>query len=223
MERVIEPEWLDIMPADQTQAIESRRDLRRLNWLMNHSGIVIRALRHLPRPNRVLDLGAGDGTFTLRVAEAMGWRGAEVILLDRLAPVPFAVREAFEKLDCTVTILQCEAAAGLHDAGAVDLVLTNLFLHHFERTALQNLLITAAAHCGVFVACEPRRCSLSLWSSRAVGLIGCNAVTRHDAVASVRAGFVADEISNLWPNKSGWHLTEREAGLFSHLFVARRQ
>jgi hypothetical protein len=52
--------------------------------------------------------------------------------------------------------------------------------------------------------------------------IGCNAVTRHDATVSVRAGFSGNELSALWPADSGWQLTERRAGFFSHVFVARR-
>jgi hypothetical protein len=54
-------------------------------------------------------------------------------------------------------------------------------------------------------------------------LIGCNAVTRHDAAASVRAGFAGRELSALWPARPGWRLREGRAGLFSHLFVARME
>jgi len=59
--------------------------------------------------------------------------------------------------------------------------------------------------------------------SRAVGLIGCNRVTRHDAPASVRAGFTGRELSQLWPEPESWLLEERAAGPFSHLFVAQRK
>jgi hypothetical protein len=40
-------------------------------------------------------------------------------------------------------------------------------------------------------------------------------------VLSVRAGFSGRELSALWP-KGDWLLEERHAGLFSHLFTARR-
>jgi hypothetical protein len=53
--------------------------------------------------------------------------------------------------------------------------------------------------------------------------IGCNSVTRHDALVSVRAGFSGDELSALWPDKKNWQLTERRAGPFSHLFIAQRK
>ena len=53
-------------------------------------------------------------------------------------------------------------------------------------------------------------------------MIGCNAVTRHDAAVSVRAGFLGNELSALWPDQKNWQLTERRTGLFSHLFVAQK-
>ena len=71
-------------------------------------------------------------------------------------------------------------------------------------------------------ACEPRRSRFALRASRLLGLIGCNDVTRHDAAASVRAGFAGRELSALWPDEAGWQIDERPAAPFSHLFVARR-
>ena len=66
-------------------------------------------------------------------------------------------------------------------------------------------------------AAWPLACSRLLWA------VGCNAITQHDAAASVRAGFAGHELSALWPGDDGWILTEKPAGLFSHVFVARRR
>jgi SAM-dependent methyltransferase len=221
-ERIVEPEWLDELPAENPGALASRRDLRRLNWLMNHAGIIARVLRRFSPPKRILDLGAGDGAFTLRVATAARWRSVEVILVDRTAAVDTHVREGFRALDCHVSAVQCDVLDGLDNAGAADCIITNLFLHHFDRTALPRLLAHVAAHGKLCIACEPCRSGFALLASRLVGLVGCNAVTRHDAVASVRAGFRDREISQHWPAGKEWFLEERPAGLFSHLFVARR-
>ena len=101
-----------------------------------------------------------------------------------------------------------------------DAVLANLFLHHFEKR-LPELLAGAAQAAPLFVATEPRRDAFTLAASRMVGLVGANAVTRHDALASVRAGFAGRELTALWP-RDGWTTEERRAGPFSHLFSARR-
>jgi hypothetical protein len=46
-------------------------------------------------------------------------------------------------------------------------------------------------------------------------------VTRHDAVASVRAGFTGHELSRLWPD-GNWRLREELALPFTHVFSAGR-
>jgi 2-polyprenyl-3-methyl-5-hydroxy-6-metoxy-1,4-benzoquinol methylase len=222
MKRVIEPEWLDELPAEDPRAVGSRRDLRRLNWLMNNPGIVARALRTPPSPKRVLDLGAGDGSFALRVATLLQLRNVYFILLDRSAWPPSSVRKRFAALNCTVALSQRDVASGLAVAENVDVIFTNLFLHHFKREQLRQLLGNVAAHCDFFVACEPQRSWFGLAGSRLLGLIGCNQVTRHDAVASVRAGFRGRELTQHWPMDGNWSIKERAAGLFSHLFVARK-
>jgi hypothetical protein len=103
-------------------------------------------------------------------------------------------------------------------------VLANLFIHHFEGAALAHLLAGLAQRCDAFVCCEPRRSLVALAGSHLLGLIGCNAVTRHDAVVSVEAGFRDRELSAAWRSvrPTGWQLHETSAGAFSHLFAARR-
>src|SRR5215813_10761231 len=72
--RRVEPEWLDQLSADDPRAQGSRRDLRRVNTWMRQTAIMAALLRrHGPqhRPRRLLEIGAGDGTFMLRVARAV--------------------------------------------------------------------------------------------------------------------------------------------------------
>jgi hypothetical protein len=104
-----------------------------------------------------------------------------------------------------------------------DVVLGNLVLHHFTDAQLTLLFSEVADKANALVAVEPRRSRWPLFCARLLALIGCNAVTRHDALISVRAGFTGRELSALWPRSDEWELTERRAGLFSHLFVARRK
>ena len=105
----------------------------------------------------------------------------------------------------------------------LDAITVNLFLHHLHPPALRELLRLAAARTQLFVACEPRRSALALAASRALVLLGVGAVTRHDSVASVKAGFTGRELSAEWPPGAQWMLDERASGPFAHLFVARRK
>lgn len=101
-------------------------------------------------------------------------------------------------------------------------VVTNLFLHHFEAEQLAALLRLISTRAKLFIALEPRRSRWPLFCSRLLWAIGCNAVTRHDAAVSVHAGFSGRELSALWPAKSKWQLEEKSVGAFSHLFIARK-
>jgi hypothetical protein len=104
-----------------------------------------------------------------------------------------------------------------------DLIVVNLFLHHFEEAMLANLLDAIAGSSNRFFACEPRRSYFALTGSHLIGALGANAVTREDAVLSVHAGFRDTEISKLWQQTGRrWKVTEYSAGLFSHCFSAHR-
>jgi hypothetical protein len=230
MTRHIEPELLDELSPDNPGATGSRRDLRRLNTWMGHIAIAAQTLRASVRaqaPCRILDLGAGDGRFLLGVARrlARDWPAVEVTLLDRQNIVDPAILRAFAQTGWTAKTLITDVLDwGRQPASrSWGVVITNLFLHHFSDAQLAELFPAIARRAPVLVALEPRRCARSLLFSRLIWLIGCNRVTRHDALASVRAGFAGRELSRLWPDAPGWSLEERPAGRFSHLFIARNQ
>ena len=86
----------------------------------------------------------------------------------------------------------------------------------------QAAISRAADERGPFLKFEPRRCRRGAFFSRLLWLIGCNAVTRHDARVSIQAGFAGQELSQLWPDAGAWTLREQPSGSFGHLFVAHR-
>lgn len=232
MRRVVEPELLDALPPGDSRAVGSRADLRRLNLLMGHAGFLTRAFcRHhaataFPsRPLRLVELGAGEGTLLLRLARRWSLLGvtAEVTLLDRQNLVSTETRRAFAALHWSVESVASDVFDWLSSPAPIaDVMLANLFLHHFQDERLAALLRLAAARTNLFLACEPRRSPLALMAARYVALLGCNGVTQHDAVVSVHAGFAGPELSALWPKTREWEQNEASAGLFSHSFTAQR-
>lgn len=228
MDRSLEPEWLDELPAHDPAAQASRRDLRRVNALLGHRRILHSAIAPLiPRfdcPCRVVEIGAGDATLMLGLARRLAPHLSEVelTLVDRVQVVaPCTLRE-FENWGWTVRLIETELSDWMDrpDPAVADLAIANLILHHFSRHDLNRLMRHFSNHSRAFVACEPRRSGMGMWGARLLGLIGCNRITRHDAVVSVRAGFQGTELSAVWPKNSAWSLRETSAGLFSHLFVA---
>lgn len=232
MRRVVEPELLDTLPPDDPQAVGSRADLRRLNFFLGHAGFLLRAFDRATganpfpsRPVRLVELGAGDGTLLLRLARRWSVLGvtAEVTLLDRQDLVSTETRRAFAALQWSVESVAVDVFAWLNSRVPIaDVVLANLFLHHFQDERLAALLRLAAARTNLFLVCEPRRSPLALTAARSLAFLGCNAVTRHDAAISVRAGFAGLELSALWPKPKEWELNEKSVGLFSHGFIAQR-
>ncbi len=220
--RVVEPELLDELPPGDLAAQRSRADLRRLNWMMGHAGLLAGSLRTAPSVKRICDLGSGDGSLILRVAQKMHWRDVELTMVDRKPVISPETEAEFTALGWRSTIVSDDVFAALRAAPRCDVITANLFLHHFASDELIELLALIAERANLFIACEPRRSALALWASRKVGLAGCGSVTRHDAIASVRAGFRNGELTASWPTENRWRITERGAGLFSHLFMARK-
>lgn len=228
--RNVQPETLDHLAENDPRAIRSRADLRRINRVMGTRGIVLRALRRaIPTPHRIIELGAGDGTLMLGLATQLAaqWPAVQLTLLDRQNLVATQTIDALRGLGWQVEILTVDVLAWLAQPATrqcYDLAMANLFVHHFDHLQLTPLLAAIAARADALFVCEPRRAWLPLLGSHLVGLIGANAVTREDAVLSVRAGFAGNELSTLWPSEHrSWRLKEYAAGLFSHCFLATRQ
>jgi hypothetical protein len=198
--RILETEWLDSLPASDPRAEHARRDLRRVNTLMGNARHIAAALRpHWREGMRIADLGAGDGSLMLAVQQR---------LPGEVNAIPVDKADGLDVLDY------------LRQPGKLDAIVCNLFLHHLDADVLSDVLALAAERAPLFVACEPRRARIALQASRMLWVLGCNEVTRHDAVASVRAGFTGKELSAAWP-PGDWELEERVAWPFTHLFVAR--
>jgi hypothetical protein len=228
--RIVLPEILDVLPPQDSAALRSRRDLRRINAWMRHPRIMARVLQeNLSRPDTqdIIELGAGDGHFLLSVAKNLNGHGAgtRAILVDRLNAVDPRACDEFNRLGWVVQTKVSEAADWLRQAtpGKPQTIISNLFFHQFKAEELAEMLRLAASSAQLVIALEPRRSWASRVSGRMLWAIGCSRITLHDADISIRAGFVGNELSELWPDKKNWHLTEQPVGLFSHLFIARRK
>jgi SAM-dependent methyltransferase len=230
--RVLEPETLDHLAADDPSALRARRDLRRVNAAMGSRRILERTLaRALPaarRGLRLLEIGCGDGRLLLDVAKHRGerWPDAQVDLLDRQPIVDAATLAGYAACGWQARSIAADVLdwARADDAERWDAVVANLFLHHFEGDVLRGVLAGCARRADALVACEPRRSPIALAASHLIVFLGASAVTRHDGVVSVRAGFVGDELRSAWPERGdAWRIDEYDDGAFTHCFCAVRR
>lgn len=241
LSRTVEAEALDSLACDDPAAMLSRRDLRRIHRAMGTRSILRRALtdmmshRHDRLPLHVLELGAGDGSLMLGVARALPptFPPVDLTLLDAKALIDPATVQSYAGVGWSAHASVTDVFNWAHsDPGPLrkrgaqarwDIIVVNLFLHHFEGLELATLLSAIASRSDRFIACEPRRGWWPWAASHLVGALGANAVTRADAVLSVKAGFNGRELTALWPQiGKEWRLAESSAGLFTQCFRAER-
>ncbi|MER9139541.1 hypothetical protein NKI20_25380 [Mesorhizobium sp. M0830] len=223
--RSLVPEILDGLAAGDPRALASRRDLRWINALMFQAPIMASLLRKfVPRPpRRILEIGAGDGTFMLKLAQRMArhWPEVELTLLDRVNLAGPGLLAEFNRLGWSAEVVTADVFDWAEGYGGewFDAITVNLFLHHFDDVELVRLFLLLAWKAPLLLATEPLRARFPLAATRLLPAIGANDVTRHDAAQSVRAGFRGKELSDLWLAAGGRPLEERRAGPFSHIFA----
>ncbi len=135
----------------------------------------------------ILELGAGDGRFgrwlhTRARRHGMPWRGHGLDFAPR--PSRWPPEWGWTQAD----LLARDSFA------PCDIVIVNLTLHHFTPAQLRELGARIGADARLILASEPARGRLHAWQARALALAGVGRVTRHDAPASVRAGFRGYEL-----------------------------
>lgn len=178
-ERILTPELLDDLPHDDPTAKRSRMDLRRINFLMGNHRILHRQLRNFPWSS-LREWGAGDGRFLQRLR--CRYRDSVLTGID-LIPRPAGLDRSI--LWHQGDVLHC-------DLDAPDVVIANLFLHHFSLDQLP-FLGTVLARSRVILSVEPHR-SLRAMSLSLLLQPFVNSVTRHDMRVSIEAGFRPQEL-----------------------------
>ncbi|MEM8867077.1 MAG: class I SAM-dependent methyltransferase [Verrucomicrobiota bacterium] len=188
MDRILEPELLDALPSLSPEAVRSRRDLRRLNWLLRTEAWSLKQLfREISDCDTVIELGAGEGVLLESVHRRhplMRCIGYDFVprptgLSDQIEWVSGDFMERFSEMPL----------------GSKTVVLANLILHHFDSPTLARI---GAALSGVrcFLAVEPDRSKFALQLGRSM-LPFVSEVTRFDMMVSIRAGFQEGELGDL--------------------------
>jgi hypothetical protein len=213
MQRTIDAEFLDSLPADHPDARHSRRDLRIVNRIMGNHRWLGRTLPRILRPGeRALELGAGNGEFARRLALS----GFAMDGLDT-APRPKGWPDelAWHAADLR----------GFDGYDRYSAVVGNLIFHHFDDGTLAELGERLARSARVIIACEPARRRLSqVLFCMLAPIFRANRITRHDAAASIAAGFRADELPRaLGLRREAWTFRCRTTLLGAYHMVAVRR
>ena len=194
VKRVVTEEILDHLPPDDPEAVRSRQDLRRINFLMGNERWILRQVALRPDLARkgIVELGAGEGCLLRRLSAFGPATGID------LMPRPKDLSEAIQWRRGDV--MEADLSGGI--------LVANLFLHHFEGGMLKRIGDLAKSF-EMLITVEPFRTRGALrlgaimnpWVGR---------VTRHDMEASIRAGFVAGELRQ-GLGLERWKIAERSS------------
>jgi hypothetical protein len=215
MKRVLVPELLDSLPAEDPGAVASRRDLRMVNGIMGNFRWLLGQLANVPPDGMVLEIGAGDGSFAQQACRRMPSLAPRYHAID-LAPRPsgWPVEAGWHQAD----VWSGSAAEQLRQTSVL---VANLVLHHFSDAELHRLGELLPA-CHTILACEPCRRERHVWQGRLLFPF-LHRITRHDMVVSIRAGFREDELSAAMGLDPGqWRGAASETWLGAYRFVAVR-
>jgi hypothetical protein len=203
VKRLVAPEILDELDADDLRAVRSRRDLRLVNWFMRGEAWILDQLHQIEGLQRVVELGAGDGSLATAILNQLPNVDVTCVdLIDR--PCDLDTRVTWWQGD----VLHYES----YDENTV--VVANLFLHHLNPTELKQLG-DQISEVRMVLAAEPYRSSLSMLMSRCLHPF-VNDVTRHDMAVSIRAGFREGELGHSFGDD--WKWSERR-GMFGGIRI----
>ncbi len=209
-DRKLTPEILDELPADDPEAIRSRRDLRWINMAMGNYQWIASQIT----PGRWLELGAGDGSLAAQVGSRAGLHIDGLDLAPR--PEDWPAEWGWQQGD--LFALLPKLAADRQPTGLV----ANLFLHHFTDEQLATIGTLIPDTIERLLICEPARSSAHIWQGLAIYPF-INRVTRHDMIVSIEAGFREGELPYaLGLDSSQWVWHEYRSLLGAYRLEAQR-
>jgi SAM-dependent methyltransferase len=188
--RATDPEALDVgVPAEE--ALRSLADLRFVNrWLGNRGRFldaVLPYLRTSARP-RLLDVGCGSGDVTAALRRSLGGSLAAAAVDIKLLHLQAAPRDLLRVVG--------DARRLPFAPGTFDVVTASLFLHHFDQSALPDLLRGLFALCRrALVVNDLRRARVPYVFGKAVfPLLFQSRVSVEDGLISIRSSFREPEL-----------------------------
>ena len=223
-DRATAEEFLDRPDCDPALAAASYRFMERVNGSFGGIRIVRNyvaaetALRPVPSPLRILDIGSGSCDIPLAVSR---WARANGIslhftCLEKAGPaVDIARRHLDSAGDPDVQLLQGDIFTH-QPAEPYDCAVASMCFHHFSNA--QILMLLQRLRCFVISGVLINDLRRSPWASLAARLLlavsGASPKVQHDALLSIRRGFKSSELQALLLQLAGVTVTVKPACWF---------
>jgi len=223
-QRVVRPEYMD---RDDVRADSLRQSLsfiRKVNRCLGGTRSVIAHLRRFSRdwsPGgriTILDLATGSADIPLAIVRWSRGVGHDVRVtaLDR-HPLTLDAAAEHVRGEPRVTLLRADALRPPFEPGCFDYVVSSLFLHHLTNQQVEATLgLMRRLACRGVIWNDLLRHRRAAWWCRLL-TFASNGIVKHDAAASVRAGFRRNEVESLRDRLHLRHLRYRRH--FGHRFT----
>jgi ubiquinone/menaquinone biosynthesis C-methylase UbiE len=198
------PELLDARSHDRAELEQSLDQVAEVNRFLGGRRAVWLPLRRLLRERttlRILDIGTGSADIPIDLARRARRSGArlEITAADVHPQMREIARERTSRFD-RISVAEGNALDLPWDAGAFDVALLSLTLHHFEEAdQLRALREAARVAARAVIVNELERGRANYYGARALAATWWrrNRLTRHDGPLSVLRAFTAPELRAL--------------------------
>jgi 2-polyprenyl-3-methyl-5-hydroxy-6-metoxy-1,4-benzoquinol methylase len=201
-------EWLDAETMDDAALRRNLADIRRINWLLGWTAFTVRGVAYQVeqmakisgrREFSLLDVASGSADIPLAIArwaERAGYK-AHIVATD-ISPQIVAVAQEQAASISNLTVERQDALALPYARDSFDIALCTLAIHHFEPERAVELLAGMARVSRRVLVFDVARARLAyIGSLLLTRLLPMDAMTRHDAPASVRRAYAAHELREL--------------------------
>jgi SAM-dependent methyltransferase len=185
-------------PSEVTRSLDDLwRINRRLGGISSSLRLIDEVLGRMPLASvRILDVGAGDGRLAAHLRNELQRRGSQVefFVLDRLSAHLLhgnAVGNGLRAVAADVLNLPFAE-------GSFDVIMCNLFFHHFsDGAAIAVLQKLARMASRAVLVNDLERHWLPYLFIRSASMFTRSRLTRHDAPASIRQAYTRRELAGL--------------------------
>jgi 2-polyprenyl-3-methyl-5-hydroxy-6-metoxy-1,4-benzoquinol methylase len=201
-------EWLDAETMDDAALRRNLGDIRRINWLLGWTAFTVHGVAHQVeemakisgrREFSLLDVASGSADIPLAIArwaERASYK-AHIVATD-ISPQIVAVAQEQSANTPSVIVERQDALDLPYASGSFDIALCTLAIHHFEPERAVELLAGMARVSKRVLIFDVARARLAyIGSLLLTRLLPMDAMTRHDAPASVRRAYSASELREL--------------------------
>lgn len=197
-------EWLDGDVLDEASLRRNLRDIRVINAALGWTAFTTHEVAKVVRREQLqrlslLDVAAGSADMVLAIARwsARAYLAADLVATDINPRIVAVAREQTAGIG-SIRVEQQDALALPYPPGRFDIALCTLALHHFDPSAA-TMLLRNMAHVArhVLVFDVVRSPFAYLGAHLLTRVARMDAMTRHDAPASVRRAYARAELAAL--------------------------